>query len=422
MPGKAAPPTCDVAGLGQVFTPPEVVELMLGLIRNRGRTLEPGCGDGAFLQHLAFAVGIEIDRRHAPPGARVMDFFALPENERFVTIIGNPPYVRYQDIAPATRQLIRHSVLDGRANLYLLFIEKCLRHLTPGGELIFITPRDFVKATSAVPLNRLLFAAGTITEYADLGDSRLFAGAQPNCAIWRFQRDDFSRLTRYAEQGVAHGLAGLARLNWEERRFVESSGHLMFTRGDYGLHLADIAWVKVGAVSGADDLYASEQYGNRNFVFSATASTGKTRRMLWCEPGDPPPAVLLPHKERLLQRRVRHFDEANWWHWGRSYHQSAQARVYVNGRTRRAQPFFVHPCPDYDGSILAIFPRNPQVDVHALAAALNTVDWADLGFICDGRFLFTQRSLERAPLPESFRAFAAPETKLVDLPRKRPQR
>ena len=60
--------------------------------------------------------------------------------------------------------------------------------------------------------------------------------------------------------------------------------------------------------------------------------------------------------------------------------------------------------------------------MHALAAALNTVDWADLGFICDGRFLFTQRSLERAPLPESFRAFAAPETKLVDLPRKRPQR
>jgi adenine-specific DNA-methyltransferase len=177
-----------------------------------------------------------------------------------------------------------------------------------------------------------------------------------------------------------------------------------------------------GAVSGADDLYASEEYGNRSFVFSATATTGKTRRMLWCEPGDRPPAVLLPHKERLLARRVRSFDESNWWNWGRAYHQSAQARVYVNGRTRRAQPFFVHPCRAYDGSVLAIFPRDPRVDVHELASALNTVDWADLGFICDGRFLFTQRSLERAPLPESFRAFAAPETKLVDLPRKRPQR
>jgi adenine-specific DNA-methyltransferase len=51
----------------------------------------------------------------------------------------------------------------------------------------------FVKATSAVPLNRLLYAAGTITDFVDLGDSRLFADATPNCAIWRFERDNFSR-------------------------------------------------------------------------------------------------------------------------------------------------------------------------------------------------------------------------------------
>ena len=41
----------------------------------------------------------------------------------------------------------------------------------------------------------------------------------------------------------------------------------------------------------------------------------------------------------------------------------------------------------------------------ALAEALNVVDWEDLGFVCDGRFLFAQRSLEQTPLPESFRAF-----------------
>jgi adenine-specific DNA-methyltransferase len=106
-----------------------------------------------------------------------------------------------------------------------------------GGELVFITPRDFVKATSAVPLNRLLHAAGTITDFVDLGDSRLFDGATPNCAIWRFERDNFSRRTRYAQQGVADGLAGLARLQWEERHFVESGGHLLFTRGDYDCSL-----------------------------------------------------------------------------------------------------------------------------------------------------------------------------------------
>ena len=67
--------------------------------------------------------------------------------------------------------------------------------------------------------------------------------------------------------------------------------------------------------------------------------------------------------------------------------------------------FFVHDCPHYDGSVLAIFPKDPTIDMDALAAALNAVDWADLGFICDGRFLFTQRSLEQTPLPKVFRSF-----------------
>jgi adenine-specific DNA-methyltransferase len=245
-----APAAFDVGGLGQVFTPPAIVEAMLALVRNRGRVLEPACGDGAFLQHFPFSLGIEIDAQHAPPGARVMDFFALPEKRNFRDDHRQSALRALSGYCRRTRALNEASVLDGRANLYLFFIEKCLRHLAPGGELVFITPRDFLKATSAVPLNRLLYAAGTITDFVDLGDSRLFADATPNCAIWRFERDNFSRSTRYAAQGVADGLAGLGRLQWEDRHFVESGGHLLFTRGDYGLHLTDIAFVKVGAVSG----------------------------------------------------------------------------------------------------------------------------------------------------------------------------
>lgn len=401
----AASPTNDVAALGQVFTPSAIVDCMRTLVRNNGRVLEPACGDGAFLRHFPGALGIEIDARHAPPGAEVMNFFELAADELFATIIGNPPYVRYQDISPGTRRLAGDSVLDGRANLYLFFIEKCLRHLEPGGELIFITPRELTKATSAVPLNRLLFAAGTITDFIDLGDSRLFGDATPNCAIWRFALGDFSRQTRYATLSVGDGADGLDRLAWQSRRFVESGGHLLFTQHDYPLKLSDIAFVKVGAVSGADEIYASESAGNRNFVCSSTISDGQTRRMIWCEPGTPAPAALLPHKPRLLARRIRRFDESNWWQWGRGYYQSPAARVYVNSKTRRAQPFFVHDCVNYDGAVMAIFPHDPAVDVHELAAALNRVDWADLGFVCDGRFLFTQRSLEQTPLPRALRAF-----------------
>ena len=397
--------TFDVATLGQFFTPPVIVDCMRQLVRNSGRVLEPACGDGAFLQHFPAALGIEIDPRHAPPGAEVMNFFELADDELIATIIGNPPYVRYQDISSGTRWLAGASVLDKRANLYLFFIEKCLRHLEPGGELIFITPRDLLKATSAVPLNRVLSAEGTITDFIDMGDSRLFAEATPNCAIWRFEQGNHSRRTRFAALALADGVAGLDSLQWEERRFVESGGHLMFTRNDYALSLSDIAFVKVGAVSGADELYSSTEFGNRDFVCSSTAADGKTRRMIWCEPGEPPAEPLLPHKQRLIARRIRSFDEFNWWQWGRGYFQSEQPRIYVNCKTRRAQPFFTHDCTNYDGSVLAIFPHDPTVDVQVLAKALNAVDWSDLGFVCDGRFLFTQRSLEQAPLPKSFQVF-----------------
>jgi adenine-specific DNA-methyltransferase len=409
MSDLALPYSLDVTTLGQVFTPDAVVAAMLGLRRQRGRTLEPSAGDGAFFRHLPDALAIEIDVRQAPPGALAIDFFAYPTEEKFACIIGNPPYVRYQDISRETRALLAAEHFDGRSNLYLFFIEKCLRHLAPGGELIFITPRDFLKATSAVKLNRLLFEQGTITDAIELGDARVFSDAVPNCLIWRFERDNFSRRTRFAKIGTGCRLAdALAAPAWETRNFVESAGHLLFTEGDYALTLKDIATVKVGAVSGADQIYASEDYGNRDFVCSHTAATGQTRRMLWCSPSEAgaPPEALLPYREHLLGRRIRAFDESNWWQWGRGYHLSRAPRVYVNGKTRRAAPFFTHPSLHYDGAVLAIFPHDPAIDLAALRDALNGVDWADLGFVCDGRYLFTQRSLENAPLPAAFAAFA----------------
>ena len=400
----------DVAALGQVFTPEPVVRAMLALRRNTGRVLEPSCGDGAFLRHLPGAVGLELDPDHCPPGAQAIDFFAYPEHEQFDTIIGNPPYVRFQDIPASTRSLIARAghghCLDARSNLYLFFVDKCLRHLKPGGELIFITPRDFLKATSAVKLNRLLAEAGSITDAIELGDARVFADAVPNCLIWRFEKGASARAMRHCEIGVGDDLgAALAQPVWEPRHFLECGGHLMFARGDYPLRLSEIAFVKVGAVSGADELYADAVHGNRDFVCSSTVSTGHTRRMIWTEPGEPAPAVLRPHKARLLQRKVTRFDESNWWMWGRMHHRSTQPRVYVNGKTRVAQPFFIHACTDYDGAVLAVFPRRADVDLPAFRAALNAVDWADLGFVCDGRYLFTQRSLENAPLPATFQVF-----------------
>lgn len=396
----------DIETLGQVFTPECVVNAMLALRHNEGRVLEPSCGDGAFSKRIPDCIAIEIDRCHAPENSLDIDFFSYPESEKFDTVIGNPPYVRYQDIQPKTKSLIRSTLFDLRSNLYLFFIEKAVRHLKKHGELIFITPRDFMKTTSSVQMNKWLYTHGTITHAIELGDARIFSSAVPNCLIWRFEKDCFTRKTQYAEIGTRDDLeTALAKPKWETRHFVEAAGHLMFSSELHELHLKDIASVKVGAVSGADDIYANEEHGNLDFVCSGTAKTGKTRRMIWVGKGDPPTKVLLQHKERLISRGIRPFDESNWWHWGRGYPITDAPRVYVNGKTRNAHPFFTHPCNNFDGAILAIFPHNQSIDLKAFCDALNHVEWGQLGFVCDGRFLFSQRSLENVPLPESFNRF-----------------
>lgn len=377
----------DVEGRGQVFTPAPIVEQMFALRQNSGRLLEPACGDGAFLRNLVLhypeVVAIELDPRHCPCGAMNMDFFTYPVQEKFATIIGNPPYVRARSIPAETKQHFCSQLLDGRANLYLHFIEKCLHHLAPGGELIFITPRDFLKATAARQLNTWLYHHGSITHYTDLGDSLIFADATPNCAIWRYQLGD---LNHVLDDG---------------RRMILSNGQICFVSENFSLPLRQIFAVKVGAVSGADKIYSNVELGNADFVCSHTAQSGELRRMIY--------ELELPwlqqFKPQLLARRVTHFDENNWWRWGRRHHVSAAERIYVNCKTRNPQPFFLHPCKNYDGSVLALFPLAANINSTALitlCAALNQVDWQQLGFVCDGRYIFSQRSLENALLPEEF--------------------
>lgn len=373
----------NVETLGQVFTPQSIVAQMLTLRRNEGRVLEPSCGDGAFFNEIPNCVGIEIDSHHCPEGAKNMDFFDYPVSERFETIIGNPPYVRYQDIPKETKMKIKSNLFDERTNLYLFFIEKCINHLTEHGELIFITPRDFLKATSSINLNKFIFENGTITDIIDLGDQKIFKGFSPNCVIFRFEKGDFSRATNVT------------------KRFTLCNGQLLFTDNQYPLFFSDVFFVKVGAVSGADKYFESEEYGNRDFVCSYTRQTGKTKRMIYNEQSP----YLQQFKQELLNRKIKHFDETNWWTWGRNHYVSSEKRIYVNAKTRNTRPFFLHESNDYDGSVLAIFPHNQNIDLQHACNMLNDVNWNELGFVCDGRYLFSQKSLESSPLPATFTNF-----------------
>lgn len=374
----------NVETLGQVFTPIRIVSYMLNLRKNEGIILEPSCGDGAFFNQLDDCVGIEFDETVAPKGALVMDFFDYSEENKFDTIIGNPPYVRYQDISASTKNKLDMSLFDERSNLYLFFIHKCIKHLNEHGELIFIVPRDFLKATSSIKLNKFIYEQGTITDIIDLGDEKIFEGATPNCVIFRFEKDNFTRKTNLT------------------KNFSCINGQIFFTSNQYKVNFSDLFYVKVGAVSGADKYFIHEK-GNKDFVCSETCKTGKTRKMFY----NTNAKELRKHKKALLNRKIKKFSEDNWYMWGRNYYESDKERIYVNGKTRNESPFFYHSCKSYDGSVLAIFPKfeASSEQCEEIAKELNKVNWDELGFVCDGRYLFSQKALENSVLPDNFKKY-----------------
>ena len=366
----------QVKHLGQVFTPEEIVKTMLSLRRNKGSVLEPSCGDGSFLKKLEnTAVGIEIDKNIIKdPRVLYTDFFNYSLKNKFHSIIGNPPYVRFQDIEDNTKKRLDMSLFDQRTNLYLFFIKKCIEHLLPKGELILITPRDFIKSTSAIKLNELLYKEGSMSHFYDLGDQNIFKRFSPNCAIWRWVKD-------IKQKELANA-----------KKFIFKNGQLLFDTQKETESISDYFDVKVGAVSGADNIFINAK-GNKNFVCSTTAKDKELRTMIYNKKD----RSLNKYKQTLLQRRIRKFDESNWWEWGRKYHEKEGERIYVNCKTRNSKPFFQSDITAYDGSVLALFPRK-KINLSRAVEKLNKTNWNKKGFVCGGRLIFSQRSLQNIPI------------------------
>lgn len=65
----------DVKNYEQVWTNQETVDLMLSLCKNKGRTLEPSCGNDSFSNLIPNCVAIELDKKVTPNYALNMDFF-----------------------------------------------------------------------------------------------------------------------------------------------------------------------------------------------------------------------------------------------------------------------------------------------------------------------------------------------------------
>jgi SAM-dependent methyltransferase len=107
------------------------------------------------------------------------DWLSVDPKGGFDAVIGNPPYVRQEQIRalkPALKKAYR--AFDGMADLYVYFYELGLRLLRPGGRLSYVVTNKWLRAGYAEELRSLLSSRGWVEAVADFGHAkRFFPGA-----------------------------------------------------------------------------------------------------------------------------------------------------------------------------------------------------------------------------------------------------
>lgn len=98
----------------------------------------------------------------------------------FDAIIGNPPYVRQESLAPFKPYFATAyaQVYHGVADLYVYFYQQGLRLLRQSGRMAYISSGTFVRANFATPFRKVLPTIAQIETLIDFGENQPFEGAE----------------------------------------------------------------------------------------------------------------------------------------------------------------------------------------------------------------------------------------------------
>jgi type I restriction-modification system DNA methylase subunit len=144
---------------------------------------------------------------------------AFPEAMKdggFDLIIGNPPYVRYQSLSSIQEDYFRDTYVSARESkgnydLYVLFVEKSLALLRPGGVAGFILPNKYLSTQYGRGLRTVLLREKAVLRIVDFRDYQVFHEAQTYTSLLFVRKGErrifsYGTLRQGADPDIARSL------------------------------------------------------------------------------------------------------------------------------------------------------------------------------------------------------------------------
>jgi len=371
--------------LGQYFTTNiELKEKLFEFILNNpSNILEPSIGRGDLIEFvLSKMPNIIFDMYEIDKEIKLLDTIIknniifsdfLQENitKKYKTIIGNPPYIRTK-----------------KGNIYIDFIKKCYNLLDDNGELIFIVPSDFFKLTCSYKLLNEMLLNGTFTHIYHPHNEKLFQNATIDIIIFRYYKNN--------------SIEKIVLYNNNKLNIINSNGLITFDEKiiNNNITIKDCFDIYVGLVSGKEEVYKNKELGNIEIINGENKNDKYICIQNYPCENNKINEYLLFHKKKLIERKIRKFNENNWYEWGALRNIKAindnigKDCIYIYTLTRRNIIAFLGKVNYFGGGLLMLIPKK-EYNLNNIIAYLNS-DLFKNNFTFSGRFKIGHRQISNS--------------------------
>jgi len=377
--------------LGQYFTTNNKLKekIFEFILNNPSNILEPCIGQGDLITFITEKIPSttfdmyeidtkiklldKIDKKKIIYG----DFLKKKLAKNYKTIIGNPPYIRTKN-----------------GNLYIDFTEKCYNLLDDNGELIFIVPSDFFKLTSASKLLNTMMMNGTFTHIFHPHNEKMFEGCSIDVIVFRYCKNNSIEKKVLYNDKLLH--------------ITNSNGLITFGEENKNNNILFQEYfdIYVGLVSGKEEVYKNKELGN----IEVLNGENKLDKYIYIEEypceNERINKHLLDHKKELIERRIRKFNEKNWFEWGAPRNISSikanlnEECIYIYNLTRKTNIAFVGKVNYFGGGLIMLKPKK-KCNLNDIVSYLNSSTFKE-NFLFSGRFKIGHRQISNSCIPSEY--------------------